>query len=180
MARYIRLRRAGGIYFFTVVTHNRRPFLVTEHARSCLRQAWEQTQRQCPFDVIAVCVLPDHLHCIWELPEGDDDFPKRWQELKSMFTRTYLRTGGEEGKRTALQQRKGERAVFQPRYYEHCIRDDEDLRRHFDYTHYNPVKHGFAKSAAAWPWSTFHRYARMGWYDADWGLSPDTPDMDLE
>ena len=180
MSRYIRLRHEGGLYFFTFVTHNRRPFLTTDLARSCLRNAWQTTRSLYPFDLVALCLLPDHLHCIWQLPEKDDAFPKRWQKLKSLFTHTYLKAGGQEGQRTARQSRNGERAVFQSRYYEHCIRDHDDFRHHFDYTHYNPVKHGLASSAAAWPWSTFHRYVNMGWYDADWGLSPDAPDLDLE
>ena len=180
MSRYIRLMQEGGMYFFTLVTHGRRPFLTTALSRRCLRDALEKVRTQHPFGLVAICVLPDHMHCIWQLPEKDDAFPERWRKLKSTFTQTYLKGGGQEGRRTARHKRKGERAVFQQRYYEHCIRDSEDLRNHFDYIHYNPVKHGLTESAFAWPWSSFHRYVHLGWYDADWGLAPDAPDLDLE
>ena len=180
MSRYIRLRREGGLYFFTLVTYKRQPFMTSELSRECLRAAWKETQSLYPFDILAVCLLPDHLHCIWQLPEKDDAYPKRWQKLKSLFSHAYLKSGGQEGQRTARQQKKGERAVFQSRYYEHSIREQDDLKNHFDYIHYNPVKHGLVQSVSAWPWSTFHKYAKMGWYDVDWGLSPDTPDLDLQ
>ena len=180
MSKYIRLRREGGLYFFTLVSHGRRPFLTSALARVHLGKALREIQKQFPFDIVAICLLPDHLHCIWRLPEKDDDFPTRWKKIKRDFARSYLRAGGVEGRRTASQVRKGERAVMQRRYYEHCLRDMEDLRTHFDYIHYNPVKHGLAERAFDWPWSSFHRYVRMGWYETDWGLSPDAPDLDLE
>ena len=180
MSRYIRLRREGGLYFFTLVTHGRRPFLTSDLARACLREAWQTMRSRKSFDVVAVCILPDHLHCLWQLPENDNDFSGRWRKIKGDFTRLYLEKGGMEGPRTSSQIQKGERSVLQRRFYEHCIRDEEDLRRHFDYIHYNPVKHGLVRSVAEWPWSSFHRYVRQDWYDADWGLSPEMPDLDLD
>lgn len=123
-----------------------------------------------PFKVEAICLLPDHLHCIWKLPPDDYDYPKRWRLIKAKFSRLYLKAGGEEGFRNDSRNMKKERAIWQRRYWEHTIKDEEDFARHFDYIHYNPVKHGYVKKAADWKWSSFHRYLRLGYFDEDWGF----------
>ncbi len=173
MPNYIRLRSEGGTFFFSVVTHERGAFLTDPSARKCLRQAWKDMRARYPFELVALCLLPDHLHTIWTLPEGDTDSSERWRFLKARFTSRFLVENGREGRRSNSQQKKGERGFWQRRYWEHTIRDDEDLRRHFDYIHFNPVKHGLVEWPERWPWSTFHRYARMGWYDAGWGTEPE-------
>ena len=172
MPNYIRLREEGGTFFFSVVTHRRRAFLTDPLARQCLRGAWRETQARYPFELVAVCLMPDHLHTIWTLPEEDTDYDKRWSFLKARFSWMYRREGGAEGRRCASRLKRRERGFWQRRYWEHKIRDDDDLNRHLHYTHYNPVKHGFVEWPEQWPWSTFHRYARMGWYDTGWGHSP--------
>jgi len=171
MPNYIRLREEGGTFFFTVVAHQRRAFLTKPLARQCLRSAWLETQERFPFETVAVCLMPDHLHTIWALPEDDSDYDKRWLYLKARFSRMYRQNGGVEGWCSASRRRRKERGFWQRRFWEHKIRDDEDLRHHFDYVHYNPVKHELVEWPEQWPWSTFHRYARMGWYGADWGSS---------
>jgi len=165
MTSYRRARFEGGYYFFTVVTLKRRTFLTDELARACFRAAWEETRRRSYFEVVALCLLlPDHIHCIWKLPEDDRDFSLRWSRIKSGFTRRYLNFGGEECIQTFSRNIKRERGVWQRRFWEHQIRDVEDLQRHVDYVHYNPVKHGLVEQVEDWPWSTYHRYVREGIY----------------
>lgn len=175
MPNYSRSRVRGGTFFFTVVTHDRRKFLTDDLARRCLRRAWKRTIEKKPFTVDAVCLLPDHLHCIWTLPENDRDFSGRWTALKGMFTRYYLNAGGEDGERNKSRSRHGEAAVWQRRFWEHTIRDEEDYSRHVDYIHFNPVKHGYVAKPADWKWSSFHRFVQVGSYESDWGSTePDT------
>jgi putative transposase len=69
---------------------------------------------------------------------------------------------------------KRERGIWQRRYWEHLIRDDQDLQAHVDYIHHNPVKHGYVAQASAWPHSSIHRYIRMGWVKEDWGIGVET------
>jgi putative transposase len=164
MTNYRRAQFEGGYYFFTVVTHRRRPFLTGAHARACLRAAWEETRRCSDFEVVALCLLPDHLHCVWKLPEGDCDFSLRWSRIKASFTRRYLCTGGAEYGQSPSRNRKRERGIWQRRFWEHQIRDEKDLQRHVDYVHYNPVKHGLVERVEDWPWSTYHGYIREGLY----------------
>jgi putative transposase len=171
MPQYVRLYEPGATYFFTVLTHKRRPFLTSALGRRCLRAAWKEIGQELPFETLAVCLLQDHLHCLWALPEEDDDFSTRWRKLKTRFTRLFLTGGGIEGPRNASRKARGERGVWQRRGWEHKIRDMDDYVNHFDYIHFNPVMHGHVNYPEDWPWSTFHRYARMGWYDADWGKS---------
>ncbi|MBN1888999.1 MAG: transposase, partial [Thermoflexales bacterium] len=110
---------------------------------------------------------PDHLHCIWTLPEDDSDFSIRWRLIKSAFTRkcnmpqpTVL---------SSSRQHKGEQAVWQRRFWEHRIRDETDFIRHVEYIHYNPVKHSLVKAPRDWEYSSFHRFVREGAYDQAWG-----------
>jgi putative transposase len=142
MPEYRRSRIEGGTYFFTIVTYNRLPILTTDTARSLLHQAWLDVRERFPFTLDAVCLLPDHIHCIWILPEDDADFSNRWKEIKRLFTKGYLQHVGTGEERNESRRSRGEAAIWQRRFWEHTIRDDQDLNRHRDYIHYNPVKHG--------------------------------------
>lgn len=164
MTNYRRARFCGGYYFFTVVTYNRRRFLVDDLARACLRAAWRQVRETRPFEVVALCLLPEHLHCVWRLPEKDDDYSLRWMLIKKGFTRRYLKGGGREAGQSVSREKKRERGIWQRRFWEHQIRDEKDLQRHIDYTHGNPIKHGLVQTVADWPWSTYHRFVRDGYY----------------
>ena len=166
---YRRARIAGGTFFFTVVTHERRSILVDEPARFALRRAFREVRARRPFSIDAIVLLPDHLHTVWTLPTGDDDFSTRWRQIKSLFTKRWLAAGGVEGPRSVSRQIKGERGVWQRRGYEHACRDESDLKRCVDYLHANPLKHGLVDRVRDWRWSSFHRYVRLGEYDADWG-----------
>ncbi len=137
--------------------------LLTRHIDQ-LRNAVRLTRRPHPFTIDAWVVLPDHLHCVWTLPEGDDDFSTRWRLIKAIFTRAL--PGGE--RRSEARLRSGERAIWQRRFWEHAIRDDEDFAAHVDYVHFNPVKHGYVREAAKWPHSTFKSCVRRALYPDTW------------
>ena len=132
MSRYRRVRLEGGVFFFTVVTYQRQPILNTESGVKCLRNAWRKTNATMPFRAEAVCVLPDHLHTIWSLPEGDDDYSIRWRKLKGVFSREYRAGGGSHGQANQSRRRKREVGVWQRRYWEHRIRNVDDFRRHVE------------------------------------------------
>ncbi|PQO31791.1 REP-associated tyrosine transposase [Blastopirellula marina] len=168
MRRYLRSHH-GGIYFFTVVTHQRRPILTTELGRNSLRTAIHFVRKTLPINIVAIVLLPDHLHTVWELPREDDDYPTRWRLIKSHFSRNWLAGGGQEGSRNPSRIEKQERAIWQRRYYEHTCRDERDLKRFVDYVHVNPLKHGLVERVSDWPWSSFLRYVQMGEYPRDWG-----------
>lgn len=169
MTQYRRLYVPGGTYFFTIVTHDRLPILTSDSARSFLRCAWKEEKQRRPFETVAICLLPDHFYFIISLPENDDNFSVRIKNIKSKFTRLYLKHGGVEAPITRSKIKKKERGVWQRRFWEHCIRNDEDFTNHLDYIHYNPVKHGLVTKPDLWPYSSFHRYVEMGWYDEEWG-----------
>jgi putative transposase len=120
-----------------------------------------------PFKIEAIVILPDHLHCLWTLPPGDEDFSTRWRLIKSYFS--HRCTESDQGFVSASRRRKQEKAVWQRRFWEHQIRDEIDFARHVEYIHYNPVKHGLVKAPLDWAYSSFGRYVRTGYYPADWG-----------
>lgn len=170
--RYRRTDISGGTYFFTVNLADRDHGLLTDRA-DALRRIVGLVKRRHPFRIDAMVVLPDHLHAIWTLPEDDSDYPTRWGLIKAGFSRQLPRSERRRASRIA----KGERGIWQRRYWEHLIRDERDYSRHVDYVHYNPVKHGHVKYAADWPYSSIHRYIRLGLMTRDWGASNDGDDI---
>lgn len=171
MANYRRAFIPGGTFFFTVVTHARRRFLCHSFARTILREAITDVRCRYPFDIDAFVLLPDHLHCIWTLPQGDSNFSVRWNQIKGKFTRRWLERGGGEAFVNQSRLGRRERGVWQRRLFEHACRDKRDLKRCLDYLHVNPLKHGLANRVADWPWSSFHRYVTLGEYTSEWGNS---------
>jgi putative transposase len=166
--RYRRTNIAGGTYFFTVNLVDRSSSLLVERFPD-LRASYNAVKDAHPFATLAWVVLPDHLHVVWRLPEGDADFPTRWTLIKAGFSRRIPRTERIRDSR----RRKGERGIWQRRYWEHLIREEDDLRRHVDYIHFNPVKHGYVKRVRDWPYSSFHHFVRRGWLPIDWCDEPD-------
>lgn len=171
MPRYIRPRATGATIFFTVCLRDRGSFLLTEHV-SLLRRAVRATKADHPFDIEAMVILPDHLHCVWRLPAGDRAFGRRWGAIKGRFSAAVRRAGlapplpaylPNGGVNPAL--RKGQTGIWQERFWEHHIRCEEDLTNHVRYCHFNPVKHGFVARPEDWPWSSVHRNSRMGQVD---------------
>ena len=161
--RYRRADVAGGTFFFTVNLAERSSGLLTRHVDG-LRTVVRKVRHAHPFEIVAMVVLPDHLHAIWTLPVGDRDYPMRWSLIKSGFSRLLPKAERINPSR----QHKRERGIWQRRYWEHQIRDERDLQQHVDYVHINPVKHGYVSRAAAWPHSSIHRYIRMGWLNESW------------
>ena len=126
-------------------------------------------KHQYPFTVEAWVLLPEHLHCIWTLPEGDRDYSKRWGLIKAGFSKQMRDALHHDARLTASKQKHRETSIWQRRFWEHSISNEEDFRRHVDYVHYNPVKHGLVNHVKDWPHSTFHRYVAMGTYPENWG-----------
>jgi putative transposase len=175
MPNYRRLFQPGGTFFFTLVTAGRRPLFAQESARRCLHQTIGETQARWPFDLTAVVLLPDHLHCIWKLPEDDADYSTRWACIKKAFSRLWLASGGAETAVSRARQAHRETGVWQRRFWEHTIRDEDDFLHHVNYIHYNPIKHGLARCPHAWPWSSFHRWVEQGYYRPTWLCDCDAP-----
>jgi putative transposase len=163
MTSYRRAYRAGATHFFTVNLADRSSRLLVDRIDD-LRAAVRYARQRHPFAIDAMTVLPDHLHAVWTLPPGDADFSLRWRLIKGFFSRHI--PFGEPRLSSRIDKR--ERGIWQRRYWEHLIRDEEDLRRHVDYTHFNPVRHGHVARVADWPHSTFHREVRAGRLPADW------------
>jgi putative transposase len=175
MPDYRRWFVPGGTFFFTVVTAERRPILCSELGRYCLRKAMETIRARRPIEVVAFVLLPDHFHTIWTLPEKDADFPTRLRRIKDEFTSAYLVNGGSEAQRSESRQDKHERGIWQRRYWEHSVRDEDDLKRCVDYIHWNPKKHGYVLNVRDWQWSSFHRYVASSEYTLDWGAEDPAP-----
>ncbi|MGH8373019.1 MAG: REP-associated tyrosine transposase [Gammaproteobacteria bacterium] len=161
---YRRARVAGGTYFFTVNLADRRSDLLVRHIGD-FRQVLEKVKKAHPINIVAMAVMPEHLHAVWHLPEGDADYPMRWGLIKAGFSRRL--TAVERIRQSRKSKR--ERGIWQRRYWEHQIRDEADLVRHVDYIHYNPVKHGLVARPVDWPHSTLHAYIERGLLAPDWG-----------
>jgi putative transposase len=165
--KYRRLKITGGTYFFTLVTYNRNQIFNTPENVQLLRQSFRYVMEKHPFIIEAAVILPDHLHCIWKLPDDDDNFSTRWRLIKSNFSRKCEEKYQQEIPQS--RKKKQEKAIWQRRFWEHCIKDEDDYNNHLDYIHYNPVKHGLAKAPKDWQYSSFKRYVSQGIYDLDWG-----------
>ena len=161
MPNYTRALFAGGTWFFTAVTDGRSPWLAEPLAVRCLTNALRAVRRRHPFGMDALVVLPDHVHAIWRLPPGDTLFSLRWELVKKHCN-----------ERLRQLDVAAPRPAWQPRFWEHLIRDDSDFEAHVDYVHFNPVKHGLVAAPCDWAWSSFHRYVAAGVYTNDWAASP--------
>jgi len=172
MSEYRRLYQPGGCYFFTIVTHQRANILFLPDNLTRLKSAFDKVKGKYPLTMEAFVILPDHVHCIWSMPSGDSDFSVRWRLIKSYFSAGLNHPVN----------RRGEKEIWQRRFWEHLLRDEEDWRRHMDYIHYNPVKHGYVQNPWDWPHSSFRQAVGEGLYSPGWGaLTPGTlSGMDLE
>lgn len=154
MTAYRRHYSPGATCFFTVNLKNRQSRLLVERADD-LRDAWRQVKADWPFETLAICILPDHLHCILRLPDHDENFSVRWMRIKTLFTRKIPKSED-----PAPGARSGERGIWQRRYWDHMIRDERDFETHVNDIHGNPVHHGYVADPDDWPWSSWHRYKR--------------------
>ncbi|HEX8340263.1 MAG TPA: transposase [Tepidisphaeraceae bacterium] len=184
MPNYRRAYRPGGTFFFTLVTYRRRPLFDASANVGRLRAAVAEERKARPFDLLAAVILPDHLHWMIRLPVGDADFSSRIGRIKAAFTKSLGAGESDAGPRNAPSRvRHRERNVWQRRFSEHVIRDDDDFRAHVDYVHYNPVKHGHARCPHAWAASSFGKWVRGDFYPEDWhcvceGRTPEPPNFD--
>ena len=165
MTQYRRASVPGATWFFTVNLAERRGNRLLVDEIDALRTAFRAVQTAHSFRIEAAVILPDHLHCIWTLPAGDSDFSTRWGLIKGNFSRSISK----EERVSESRLKRGERGLWQRRFWEHLVRDEEDFRRHVNYIHWNPVKHGWVKRVADWPHSSFHTYLQQGVYGTNWG-----------
>lgn len=164
MPNYIRHKQNGGTWFFTINLLDRKSDLLTRQINR-FRAAITKVKRKRPFRIDAMVTLPDHLHCVWTLPENDSDYSQRISLIKAHFSRSI--EGAEV--RSASREKRRERGIWQRRFWEHYIRDESDYQRHVAYCYLNPVKHGLVRKVRDWPHSTFHRDVRAGLLPPDWG-----------
>jgi putative transposase len=175
MPAYTRAFVAGGTFYFTLVTYRRRSILTSPEARQALRQAIRYTRARRPFAIEAIVLLPDHLHTIWTLPAGDADFSTRWRLIKYYCTRRLVQGLSCEARQSQSRLRKGERGIWQRRFWERTVRDEAEYQALCDYIHYNPVKHGRARCPHSWPYSSFRRFVAQRAYPVDWQCGCRTP-----
>ena len=173
MPDFRRAFQPGGTFFFTVVTEGRAGILCDDLARSILRTAIDECRKTRPFRLDAMVLLPDHTHTMWTLPADDTDYATRWAAIKAKFTHDWLAAGGAEQRRTGSRVHERRRGVWQRRFWEHLIRDDDDYARHLDYIHYNAVKHGYSTCPHAWPYSTFEKWVKKAVYEPTWSCGCD-------
>lgn len=161
--------------FFTVVTYGRRPILTTDEGRKHLRKAIEKIRSKRQFNIFATVLLPDHWHLVMQLPMDDANYSTRIKRIKEEFSQSWLDDGLPEAPVTASQRKRGQRGIWQPRFWEHCVKDEDDLIRCVDYIHWNPRKHEVVKRVRDWKWSSFHRFVKSGDYEINWGsTAPDS------
>lgn len=166
MAIYRRSRVKGGTYFFTVNTYKRQSLLTEEPFYSVLKESFRSIKQSHPFKIEAFVLLPDHLHCIWTLPENDADYAVRWNIIKRLVSQRIRPLLTPNISQSCAKRR--ELGLWQRRFWEHQIRDECDFERHVDYIHWNPVKHGYVRTVIEWPYSSFHRFVERGIYPAEW------------
>ena len=163
MVSYRRSRVIGGTYFFTVTLRDRQSDLLVRHIIN-LRESWRAARERVPHEIVALVVLPDHLHAVLTMQDGADDYSSLWREIKKGFNRRTADT------------RRSSTSPWQSRFWEHTIANERDLAAHVDYIHINPLKHGLVERVADWPHSSFHRYVERGWLASDWACAPSTDD----
>jgi putative transposase len=168
MPNYRRAKLAGGTYFFTVTTYRRRRFLLDADVRAAIRAGIDRIRTTLPFQIDAWVLLPDHLHCIWTLPPGDEDFSTRWKVIKITVTQHCRARLEPNVATTKRRDEKNQSTLWQNRFWEHQIRDERDFEKHVDYIHWNPVKHGYVSRAGDWEYSSLQRFIRSGVLQKDW------------
>lgn len=175
MAKFRRVFTPGATGFFTVAAARRCALLTNPRVISVFGTAMCEVRLTLPFSMPAWVILPDHLYVIWTLPEGDTDYPRRWSIIKRRISQ--LADMPPMARSCSMVARR-ESGLWQRRYWEHLIRDSDDLHRHVDYIHFNPVRHGHVDAPAAWPYCSFARHVQAGAYDGNWRATPDIDTVD--
>jgi len=176
MANYRRPDVSGGTYFITQVTYQRETWLCSDLGRKALREAIASVKRKYPFSIDAFVLLPEHFHCLWTLPTDDPDFSIRLRLIKTYVTKHYGHQLGINQAVSRSRQKRGESNLWQRRFWEHLIRDEQDFIRHCDYIHYNPVRHRLCTHPQDWQFSSIHRFISQGIYPPNWGRD-EIPEM---
>ncbi|PTQ87514.1 REP-associated tyrosine transposase [Agitococcus lubricus] len=162
MVNYRREYILGSTVFLTITLKNRQSDWLCRYINE-LRNAIQTARQRSPFDLIAICVLPEHLHIVMQLPTNEGNFSHRVRLIKSLFSQRLA-------KKLALHPNtRGEYEIWQRRFWEHTIKNEEDLQRCVDYVHFNPVKHGLVTQVKDWPFSSFHRAVKEGRLAENWG-----------
>jgi putative transposase len=175
VSNYRRWYVPGGTYFFTLVVQNRRALFSSVDRRALLGKAIRDIRAEMPFCSLAMVLLPDHLHAIWQLPRRDSDYSRRWQRIKARFSADLRRSGFPMPRTSRSKAERGESGIWQRRFWEHVIEDEAELEAYFDDIHWNPVKHGYVRHPAEWEATSFHRYVESGHYPREWGrIEPTT------
>lgn len=169
MPNYKRSFVNGGTFFFTVTSFNRQKIFTSPAFRTALRKSILETQQQFPFEINAWVLLPDHIHCIWTLPDDDYDYSKRWSMIKRLVTQACKYHLPLNNLTAPSRLKRNESTIWQRRFWEHTISNNSDYENHLNYIYWNPVKHGHSNSVSEWPYSTFHRDVKNGFYDKKWG-----------
>ncbi len=178
-------RRAknGLTYFFTVVTYNRRKILCLDKSREIFKEIILEVKQKYPFTIDALVLLPDHIHAIWTLSDKDNNYSLRWGLIKKEFTKR-IKDFLPQKDLTKSRIEKREGTIWQRRFWEHQIQDQDDFNKHCDYIHYNPVKHNLVKEPRLWSYSSFHRFVKDGYYEENFGNNiieiRNIIDLDLE
>ncbi|NES77302.1 MULTISPECIES: transposase [unclassified Okeania] len=177
MPNYRRPNISGGTYFITQVTYQRETWLCGEVGRKALREAIERVRDKHPFSIDAFVLLPEHFHCLWTLPANDGDFSMRLRLIKTYVTKHYKQELAINREISLSRQKRKESNLWQRRFWEHLIRDEQDFVNHCDYIHYNPVRHGLCTNPQDWQFSSIHRFIAQRIYPANWGRdgSPEIP-----
>ena len=168
MPNYRRFYVPGGTYFFTIVTYQRQPIFANPENISRLRKAIATIKSEMPFTIIGAVVLPDHLHFIWQLPPGDTDYSKRIGKMKVLFTQSLPKSEIPQQANSVSRLKHRESNIWQRRFWEHTIRDEQDLENYLNYIHYNPVKHNLVSCPHLWQYSSFHYWVKNQLLDNDW------------
>jgi putative transposase len=170
MRRYIRKPAPGATCFFTLALQDRSARYLVDHV-AALRASVADAKARHPFRIDAMVVLPEHIHALWTFPEQDGDFATRLMLVKQGFTRRLHAAGVLSTNAATARGVRGERSLWQRRFWEYRVRNEEDFAQHVDYIHFNPVKHGWVLRAREWPYSSFHRFVQAGKLESDWGIS---------
>jgi putative transposase len=168
MSEYRRFYREGSIIFLTIVTYNRQLIFKDEKNIDLLRKATAIVKSEMPFEILGAVILPNHLHFLWQLPPNNGDFSKRVGRLKALFTKSFKQENNviQEVSRSRIKHRESN--IWQRRFWDHHIRDEEDFEQHLNYIHYNPVKHHFVSCPHFWQYSSFNLWVKKGVYSSQW------------
>jgi putative transposase len=169
MPDYRRVKLKGATYFFTLVVYQRQHIFSSPKPISLLTESIDRIKTYHPFNIEAYCILPDHIHFIWSLAEDDNNYSMRIAQIKRRFSKQFAEIFDLPKDISESRQKRKELTIWQRRFWEHWIRDENDLNRHIDYIHYNPVKHGLVSSVQDWKYSSFHEFVEMGYYNLEWG-----------